>query len=568
MANEITDKIRSTLRIEDVIGRTVSLRRTHRGWSGLCPFHDDKAPSFHVYDDTQSYYCFACHESGDIFTFVMKTRNLTFPEAVSILAEEAGIDTRSLGTQGAEKIRTLHDVLNMSQEYFTSCMKRLPAGRAYLERRGIGPEIADAYGLGYVTDSWDGLIKFLSGKGVASRMMIDAGLVVDSEKGMYDRFRGRVMFPVRDVAGRIIAFGGRAIVPDVGAKYINSPESEIYRKRSNLYMLDAAGRFIRDKGYSILCEGYMDTLRLHMAGFRESVASLGTSLTDEQARLLKRFADRCCICYDGDPAGQKAALRGMYILAENGLDVRVVRLPEGKDPDDFLRENTPADFRKVLDDALPLIPYHIEMLRPELESPLKRGKALGELWEGVRRLKPDFALGWTASLAGAFMLPPEEMKRRILAGREIPETQKPALQSESVMINSGLECAFCAMLAKYRGCRLSVKPENISGLLTDDDAIHAAVSLVDGSPEELLGLWRTAGDTAKLGVIARGDILLSEMAGLDAAGKWEVVCSGLERLRIMRRLHEIDAKMKMNAATADDMRELRELQQKLQGLRI
>ena len=273
MRNDLTDKIKNALRIEDIIGRTVSLRRTGRGWSGLCPFHDDKTPSFHVYSDTQNYYCFACHESGDIFTFVMKTKNLTFPEAVSLLAEEAGIKTERY-EKSERGCKSVYDVLNMAQEYFTSCMKKLPAGRVYLEGRRISPENIAAFGLGYAPDSWNDLINVLAKRGVDEKTMLASGLVVQGERGIYDRFRGRVMFPVRDIAGRIIAFGGRSILPDVGAKYINSPESEIYKKRSNLYMLNTAGSYIREKGYSILCEGYMDTLRLHMAGFRETVASL------------------------------------------------------------------------------------------------------------------------------------------------------------------------------------------------------------------------------------------------------------------------------------------------------
>ena len=456
----------------------------------------------------------------------------------------------------------------MAQEYFTSCLARLPAGRAYLESRGISPETAGMFGLGYAPDSWNDLIDVLARKGVDARMMVDAGLAVRNERGMYDRFRGRVMFPVRDVAGRIIAFGGRAIVPDVGAKYINSPESPVYSKRNNLYMLDMAGSVIREKGYSILCEGYMDALRLHMAGFRESVASLGTSLTSEQAGLLKRFADRCCICYDGDSAGQKAALRGMYILAANGLDVRVMRLPDGQDPDDFLRANPPEAFKKAVDDALPLIPYHIETLRPELDDDLRRKSALSELWNGVKRLGADEALRHLASLAAAFMLPPDEMRRRILGGREIPRSSETHNAHETADVDNGLECAFCAMLARNRDCRLSVGIEDVHGLVTDEETRYTASALLGSNPEEMLGIWRTIGDTSNLGVIARGNIFLSEMKGLDERGKWEKICSGLERLRINRRLHEIDEKMRMNAATPEDMREFTELHRKLQGLRI
>lgn len=566
MKNEITDKIRNALRIEDVIGRTVSLRKTHRGWAGLCPFHDDKAPSFHVYSDSQSYYCFGCHESGDIFTFTMKTKNLTFTEALRLLADEAGIKLtpRERGDNG----RSVYDVLNMAQEYFTSCFERLPGGKGYLKNRGISSEQAGRFGLGYAPASWDDLMTFLAQRGVDTKAMAAAGLVVQGKRGMYDRFRGRVMFPVRDIAGRIIAFGGRAIVPDVGAKYINSPESDIYRKRSNLYLLDMAGSVIREKGYSILCEGYMDALRLHMAGFRESVASLGTSLTGEQAGLLKRFADRCYMCYDGDTAGQKAAIRGMYILAGNGLDVRVISLPDGQDPDDFLRANPPSAFQKAIDDALPLIPYHMEMLRPELDDELRRRSALSDLWEGVKTLNPDYAIKWTASLAAAFVIPPEEMKRRILGGREIPRSPKTLQALEPAKVDDGLECAFCAMLRRNRDCRLSTNIEDVRAMITDEEAMLTASAMLEGNPDELLGIWRTVGDNAKLRIIAQGEIFLSEMGEVDEWDKWEKVCANLERLRIMRRIRELDAKIKVNAATLEEASEFVELHRKLQGLQI
>ena len=569
MQNDLAARVRDALRIEDVIGRCVSLRKTYRGWSGLCPFHDDKAPSFHVYADSQSYYCFGCHESGDIFTFVMKTQNLTFPEALGLLADEAGIKRGGYSASDSGDSMTIYDIMRLAQEYFTSCLERLPGGMAYLESRGLARGDASAFGLGYAPDSWDGLMSWLKHKGVGGKMMADSGLVIQGSNGMYDRFRGRVIFPVKDIAGRVTAFGGRAIVPDAGAKYINSPETEIYSKRRNLYLLDMAGSVMREKGYSILCEGYMDALRLHKAGFRESVASLGTSLTEEQAGLIKRFADRCYICYDGDSAGQKAALRGMYILAENGLDVRVVRLPDGQDPDDFLRANPPEAFSRLLDTAMPLIPCHIEMLKPELNDPLRRRKALHDLWEGVKKLNPDDALNYVASLSGAFMIPPDEMRRRILAGSEaVPEKAAAPAENKAMLIDNELECAFCAMLMRYRECRLSVRPEEIFGLLTDDGARLTAAGILSEGPENASGIWRTIGDTEKDGIIARGNIFLAGIKSFDAREKWIKIYSGLESLRIKRRIRNIEAKVAAGTADDSDMQEFTELKRKIQGLKI
>ena len=566
--SRLVDDIKSALDISDVIGQFTTLRKTRRGYSGLCPFHDEKTPSFHVYEDSQTYYCFSCHEAGDIFSFVMKKNGLTFPEAVELLASRAGINPESYGHHQQKKARTLYDVMSMADEYYRKNFAKLPGGKAYIERRDITVSEAESFGLGYAPDSWDGLIQAMTQKGVGTRELLDAGLIIEGKKGFYDRFRGRVIFPVRDISGRVIAFGGRAVVNDTQAKYINSPETEIYHKRNNLYLLSAASSHIREEGYSILCEGYMDAIRLHKCGFRESVASLGTSLTAEQAGLLKRFADRCYICYDGDSAGIKAALRGMYILAENGLDVHIVRLPAGQDPDDFLRANPPESFRKALDDSLPLIPYHVETLRSELEDPLRRKKALNDLWEGVKKIDPDESSQYILSLAQAFRLPVEEMQKRIF-NREsnpgVPETNQP---SENFDVDNELECAFCAMLARYRECRLMTKPGEIYGLITNHEAQIAAEALMNGSPENVISMWRTTGDANLTGIIAKGEIFIAGMGNMPGREIWQLVYSGLEKKRIKRRIRELEAKFSANAATDDERLEFTELLRKRELLRI
>ena len=572
--SRLIEDIKSSLDISDIIGQYTALRRTRRGWSGLCPFHDEKTPSFHVYEDSQSYYCFSCHEAGDVFTFVMRKNGLTFQEAIELLSSRAGIDPKNYGQERRKRARTLYDVMSMADEFYRGNFARLPGGKAYIERRGLTVSEAESFGLGYAPDSWDGLIQAMSAKGIGTRELVDAGLVIEGQKGFYDRFRGRMIFPVRDISGRIIAFGGRAIVLDTGAKYINSPETEIYHKRNNLYLLNIASSHIREKGYSILCEGYMDALRLHKCGFRETAASLGTSLTAEQAGLLKRFADRCYICYDGDSAGRKAAIRGMYILAENGLDVRIVRLPDGQDPADFLRANPPESFRRALKDALPLIPYHLETLKPELENPLHRKKALNELWEGVKRINPDEASQYVATLSQAFSIPPEEVQKRIFNGKLNPETEKPSQEREPLINDNHnndnyleLEYAFCALLFHHKELCLRIKPEEIYGLLTDSDAQIIAEAMIFGNPEDALNMWRTTGDSKLTGIIAQGEIIIKGM-NLPLEDEWQYIYSGLERLRIKRRIREIEGKFSANTASPDEMVEFSGLLEKLQVLKI
>ena len=570
--NRLTEDIKSSLDIAEVIGQYTPLRRTSRGYSGLCPFHDEKTPSFHVYTDSQTYYCFSCHEAGDIFTFVMKKNGLSFPEAIEFLASQAGLDVSKYSGQSAKKTqhkRSLYDVMAFAEEYFRDCFKKLPGGKAYFTRRGFTENYADVYGIGYAPDSWDGLIQALRKKGVSQREMIDAGLIIQNERGGYDRFRGRLIFTVKNLSGKIIAFGGRAIA-DSPAKYINSPESEIYKKRSNLYLIEKASSRIREKGYSVLCEGYLDALRLHVCGFTETVASLGTSLTGEQAGLLKRFADRCYICYDSDAAGQAASLRGMYILAENGLDVRVVRLPEGKDPDEFLSSNPPEKFQKALDEALSLIEYHIETLRTSLSDPLKRKHAVSELWEGVKRLEPHEALRYVASLSWAFELPIEEVRRIILKGLSAsPVSFRPwggGIHSD--FVDNTLEYALCALLFHHKECRMSVKLEEIAELLTDEETRMTAEALLGDDPEDLMDLWRSIGDVSKSAIIAKGENFLANVNGEGCLEKLKAVRCGLERLRIKRRIREIEPKIFTNTASLEESGEFMELRQKLLALQI
>ena len=284
-----TELISSSTDIAELISEDVKLKPSSRGYVGLCPFHNEKTPSFHVYTDTQSYYCFGCHKGGNIFTYIMTRENVNFPEALQILADRAGI---KLPNERGERKHN-HDILKLAEEFFINKLKS-PSGnapKAYIMKRGLTESDINTFGLGYAPESWDALSVYLRKHGLTDKMIVSSGLAVQSERGgIYDRFRGRIIFPIHSITGRTIAFGGRIITGE-GAKYINSPESDTYRKRDNLYLMDIARNAIREKRRSILCEGYMDAIRLHKSGFHEAVASLGTSLTSQQAEMLSRYAD-------------------------------------------------------------------------------------------------------------------------------------------------------------------------------------------------------------------------------------------------------------------------------------
>lgn len=335
-----------------VVEQHVSLKRAGRTLKGLCPFHSEKTPSFHVDEAKGFYHCFGCGAGGDIFRFVMQLEALTFPEAVRTLAERAGLrmPDRVLDGPGAERQRRdeelrsrVLEINQAAQELFADQLAgggRSQAARealAYLERRGIGAEIVRNFGLGYAPDSWDFLAKRL-GQRFPAEDLLASGLLVPSDRGRapYDRFRHRVTFPIRAVSDRVVAFGGR-LLGDGEPKYLNSPETPVYTKGRHLFGLDRARAAIRGAGQAVLVEGYVDAIALHAHGIENAVAVLGTALTREQAQLLGRFTRRVVLSFDGDAAGLAAARRSLEVLLAEGLDVRVLELPQGRDPDDHVR---------------------------------------------------------------------------------------------------------------------------------------------------------------------------------------------------------------------------------------
>ena len=536
--NDIINQIKDSLDIADIIGERVRLRKTSRGFMGLCPFHQEDTPSFHVYTDTQSYYCFGCHEGGNIFSYVMKTENLEFPDALRLLADKAGL---KLGTYRRENTDT-YAVLNLAAKFFTEVLvsDSGSAARAYMSRRQLDTSDIGRYSLGYSPNSWDALTKFLRSRKIPDKAVLDSGLVLQNAHGLYDRFRGRLMFPIHDITGKVIAFGGR-LIDGEGAKYINSPESGIYSKRRNLYMLDTARNVIREKGRSILVEGYMDALRLHKCGFMEAVASLGTSLTEEQAGLLSRYAGKCYICYDSDAAGQNAAIKGMYILAEHGLSVYVVEIPDGKDPDEFLCNNPPA----VLTSAKPLIVKHAEFLKPALHDSASRRSALDELFGNLKKLNADDVLACMGSICDATMLSPE-MVERYLFSKENSKTQpqirtqkQPPKPKASTSITDDPEAIFCALLWKHQECRISISLSEAMSILNTDIARDIVSSILNENPEELSVLWLELGETEKIGFISKGEVLCGQMQGMNDEERFAKIYSALKRRSIERRIAEI-----------------------------
>ncbi len=365
LSRDSVARVREAADLVEVVGDHVRLKKRGRSWEGLCPFHEEKTPSFSVDPDKGLYYCFGCHQGGDVFKFLMQTENLNFPEAVEHLAQRFGV---SLPPRSPETSRRreagdrLRSLLEEAQHFYAECLDAPEgaAARSELSRRGFPKDSWRGFGFGYAPDEWRRLNDHLSRRHPEG-VLVESGLAVRPESGTapYDRFRNRLTFPIRSGDGALIAFGGREL-GDGEPKYLNSPESAIFRKRSTLFCLDRARRAIADSGRAVVVEGYFDCLSLHRVGIENVVGTLGTALTSDHARLLKRRlgADGIALlCYDADAAGRRAASVGAAVLLEAGLEVATIVLPAGMDPDDLIRERGVEAFRELLDRPTSLLEF-------------------------------------------------------------------------------------------------------------------------------------------------------------------------------------------------------------------
>ena len=367
MAYSFTDEFLTQLRnrcdIEDIIGRYVNLKKTGSSTVGLCPFHSERTPSFHVSGRKQMFYCFGCHKGGDVITFIMEAEHLPYVDAVVFLANMVGLPVPQKNVFDTEIAELRKRILEINRAaarfYFDTLFK--PEGKAgleYFKNRKLTPTTVRRFGLGYAPDSWDSLLKHLLDKGYALDDIKAAGLAIQSKTGgkHFDRFRSRCMFPIIDHRGNVIGFGGRTMDTNNPAKYLNSSENLVFKKGQNLFALNIAKN--TKETCLILCEGYMDVISLHQAGFDNAVASLGTALTPDQARLIRRYTENVVVCYDSDAAGKKATQRALEILPPAGLNVRVMTVTGGKDPDDMMKEEGGKEkFRRLLDASFNSVDY-------------------------------------------------------------------------------------------------------------------------------------------------------------------------------------------------------------------
>ena len=358
--------------IEDVVGQRVNLKRSGSNLFGLCPFHGEKTASFSVNPDKGIYYCFGCHKGGGVINFQMEVEGLSYPDAVRALAKRVGMEVPEdeqyqSRYRAQERLWALH---KEAARFFHSQLYA-PVGKAALEYalgRGMSKAILTTFGVGYAPDSWDSMVKAMKAKGYTEQELKDSGLVTVSQKNgnLFDRFRDRLMFPIIDVRGNVIGFGGRIIKNDQDtAKYLNSPETLIFNKRKNLFGLNLAKK--SKQGYLILVEGNIDVVALHQYGFDNAIASLGTSLTEEQAALMTRYADQIVLIYDGDKAGQNATQRAIPILEKAGLQVKVLQIKDAKDPDEYLKKFGADKFKLLLEGSSNRVEYQLNAIRSKYD---------------------------------------------------------------------------------------------------------------------------------------------------------------------------------------------------------
>ncbi len=396
----VLDEIRSRVDIVELVGHQVTLKRAGLNWKGLCPFHTEKTASFTVNPKRNIFHCFGCGVGGDAFGFLMRQDKVTFPEAVRALAEKTGVELPATGRapEVDGKFEALRKVMALAADFYSRALWDTEGGKArgYIESRGIDPEVARRFGLGYAPEGWNALLTHMAKQGVTDEQLVQAGLVLPRQTGagFYDRFRARLLFPIRDLQGRVVAFGGRALAGE-DPKYLNSPETPLYVKGQMLFALDVAKTAMREKRRAIIVEGYLDCLMAHQHGFGETVAALGTAFTPAQLGLLRRYADEVVALFDADAAGQKASSRleemmndvmdiqdlGWSVARTGGFEragyfpIKVALLPEGHDPDSLLRAEGAAALHSRLDAARPLLSFVLDKALGEEDLTTSRGRA-------------------------------------------------------------------------------------------------------------------------------------------------------------------------------------------------
>lgn len=432
-SKEMIERVIEANDIIDVISEYVELKKAGKEFKGLCPFHREKTPSFMVSQEKQVYHCFGCNASGNVVTFIMDIENLTFKEAIEFLADRVGITLEEIELtekeyQKKKLIDEIYKINKLAAMYFYNKLFSEEGRQAlvYIRKRGLTEATIKKFGIGYSPPQGNGLLNFLKEKGYTESFLVKAGLLSQKNNRYYDRFRNRMMFPIIDVKGNIIGFGGRSI-DDSLPKYLNTPETEVFKKGKNLFAINFAKKTQQDK--FIIVEGYMDAISLHQAGIDCAVASLGTALTEDQARLIKRYKRNVVIAYDADEAGISAALRGLDILDELNLNIKVLTIPHGKDPDEFIKKNGVEAFNQLIENADSLIEFKAKVYRKnlDLDNPQDRIIYVKKIAKDIAKLSDEVKREvYISSVAKVAQIPENAVRTEVsrFVNREIEKNQE------------------------------------------------------------------------------------------------------------------------------------------------
>ena len=441
-------EIEQRANIVDVVSQYVRLKKKGKNYFGLCPFHSEKTPSFSVSPEKNIYHCFGCGKGGNVINFVMEHEKLSFVDAVKQLANQYGIKLDWQNKKAGSTNQIIYDLHEKAKEIYRNALKS-KAGKQvhqYLEKRDFNKKVIDQFLIGFAPDEWESLHKEIKKENIAENILIKSGLFIKRKKGsgVYDRFRNRIMFPIRNLSGKVIGFGGRAMDSEDNAKYLNSPETPIYNKRNILYGLYITNEHIRKQEEAIIVEGYTDLIRLYTAGFRNVVAGSGTSLTEGHARILQRYCDSVKLCYDGDQAGQKAAIRAGLILLKRGFDVHVIELPENHDPDSFLQEEGKDSFQQKADKATEFIPFYVNYHSDNLTTPGKIANFVDQTADELLEIKNPVSRELTARKLAEEIDVDEgrilnQIKYRRRKKSRYKRSNKKNNSSEPIHLNNGVE---------------------------------------------------------------------------------------------------------------------------------
>ena len=474
ISNNTIEQIKTRADVLEIVSDVVQLKQRGRNYFGLCPFHEEKTPSFSVNPSLGIFHCFGCGKGGNALTFVMEYEKIDYLDALKRLADRYGIAIEWEGGEDSKKgdIALIYELHQIAAEFYHKQLMSEGGHAAleYLEKRGFKRKIIEQFGIGYAADEWENLFRQIDPNRFTPAVLEKSGLFVRKEGNkFYDRFRNRIMFPIVNLAGRTVAFGGRALDPNEEAKYLNSPETPIYFKSGIFYGLNLSKDAVQKTGDAIIVEGYTDFLRFFCNGFTNVVAGSGTALTHHHARLIRRFTNKVTLCYDGDEAGQKATERAGFMLMREGLDVRAIRLPEKDDPDSFLREHSTQEFRQIYESASDFITYYVDSQAAELTTPAAKNQFVERIAEELVEIRNPVILDLiVGEVAGHINVKEEHIQAqmRYIARRRSNQSRAGANSGKET--KAGLRLPTAADKAEYELLKMILtRHENLQDLIKD-----------------------------------------------------------------------------------------------------